>query len=347
MWKGNSKLFCTLTIVMFVCIFCCVPAVADELGSASVAPVSCDSVRGTGGVPGATCYVATVDCPDIAEQPVAMKVNLPAGTSIGTVIFTPGGGGGPWWDVNFEYGAMTIQNVINAGYTAVQFDFEYPPQGSKRNDQIVGWLTGPGGARALSCRWATLAQWVHDNLLSSGKVPLCAASASAGASAAAYAVAFYGLDSEISMLEQTSGPVFDRIDNGCLCNSPDIPTACGQGALSECYEREAGLYVDPTYQNKACSTAQRSHHSPYEATFLSDSLDNPQALTSFPNTYVHFLFGGQDASSAVPQATAWQSQITASNGQPPIDCVPDASHEIADSVDGALRIAADVIAGCR
>ncbi len=234
--------------------------------------------------------------------------------------------------------------MLDAGYTTVQFNFEYPPQGS-RGMQIQGWLTGPGGPRALACRWSTLADWTYKNLRSSNTAPMCGASASAGSGAAAYGVAYYGLAPEFNMLEETSGPVFDRIDNGCLCNSGNIQTACGQGSLSECYKTEASLYLDPAYQNKSCSSAVHSHHSSMEAIFLKDSLDAAGAQFSFPTTYVHFLFGGQDSSSAVPQATAWQSRITGTI-KPPVDCVADAGHSISDTLDGATRIANDLIAGC-
>jgi hypothetical protein len=341
--RVNFVGFTFLVIVLFACA--CLPAAADQLGHATVKGVSCQSVQGNGGVPGGSCFLAQISCPNIDNIQAAVKVNQPVGTSLGTVIFTPGGGGFPWWDTTFTYGTQGIQQVLDAGYTAVQFEFDYPPVNYHGN-LFQGWLTGPGGARALACRWATLADWTSKNLRPSSTAPLCGASASAGAGAAAYGVAFYGLGPEFTMLEETSGPVFDRIDDGCLCNTPSVQTACGQGALSECYgTQESSLYINPSYQNKACSSAVHSHRSTMEATFLHDSLDTRGAQFNFPTTYIHFLFGGLDSSSAVPQATEWQSQIMGTV-KPPVDCVPDAGHSISDSLDGAIRIANDIIASC-
>ncbi|MBA3913531.1 MAG: hypothetical protein H0X25_06690 [Acidobacteriales bacterium] len=338
------KVYACICVAIFLLACLSVPAAADSIGRINVHSVSCDSVRGTGGVAGGSCYLADVSCPGIADQQAAIKVNQPSGRALGTVLFTPGGGGSPWWDVNFTYGTLGVQKVLDAGYTTVQFNFAYPPRGS-HGEQIQGWLSGPGGARSLACRWATLADWAYKNQRPTSTSPMCATSASAGSGAAAYSVAFYGLGPEFTMLEETSGPVFDRIDNGCLCNAPNVQTACGKGSISECYLSEATEYIDPSYQNKSCSSAVHSHHSTMLATYIHDSLDADGAEFNFPLTYVHFLFGGQDGSSAVAQGTAWQSQITGTI-KPPVDCAPAAGHRIADNLAGATQIATDIISSC-
>ncbi len=81
-----------------VCLLTCVslPSLADQIGTATVQPASCASVRGNSGVAGGTCYLATVTCPGIANIRAGVKVNQPAGTSLGTVIFTPGDRAGRW-----------------------------------------------------------------------------------------------------------------------------------------------------------------------------------------------------------------------------------------------------------
>jgi hypothetical protein len=153
------------------------------------------------------------------------------------------------------------------------------------------------------------------------------------------------MGSEFNMLEQTSGPPFARIDNGCLCNTPPLQTPCGQGALSECYEGDANTYLDPAYNNHACSSSEKSHRSPWAPTFLHDSLDSADATYNYPTTDMHFVFGGQDNGSAVPQAVLWNSLITG-KGRTTMDCVADAPHEIADVLDGATKVASDIIANC-
>jgi hypothetical protein len=318
-------------------------AASDPLGTVTAQTVSCESLRATHGVPGATCYLATVSCPGVQAQQVPLKVNYPKGTPAGTVLFTVGGGGISWYDEHFQYGATAVESVLNAGYITAQFNFDIPPEGS-RGEQTAGWLTGPGGPRALACRWASTAKWIHDSINPTSKA-FCATGNSNGAAVAGYALALYGLSPDFNMLEETSGPPLTRIADGCLCNQPSVQTPCGQGALSECYLKDANAFIDPAYDTNACSTAERTHRSGSEASFIHDSLDTADATYNFPSTDIHFVFGGLDDGSAVPEAVIWSGLIT---GKYTIttDCVADAGHEIADVLDGALKVANDLIAYC-
>jgi hypothetical protein len=318
-------------------------AAVDPLGTASGGVVSCASVNATGGVPGGTCYKLEVNCPGIASIPMALKVNTPSGTAIGTAMFTVGGGNTVWYDQHFTYGPNAIEMVQSAGYTTVQTNFMFKP--SRRGGvPFAGWLTGPGGARALSCRWATVAVWVQSNL-AQPSTPFCATGNSAASAAAGYAIGDYGLGSMFTMLEETSGPPLTHIDRGCLCNSPKEDTTCGQGYISECYGQDAQMFIDPSYDNHQCSQAEMTHHTSYEAQFLHDSLDSTDATLNFPTTYIHFVFGGLDNTGAVPQGLDWKNSITAKT-PPTVDCVADAPHELADVLDGATKIATDLIANC-
>src|SRR3989442_1663454 len=75
-------------------------------------------------------------------------------------------------------------DVVNASFTAVQIAFT---AGS------TGWLTGPAadGPLTLTCRWATTAQWIHDNVRQPSTA-FCATGNSAGAGVIAYALARFG-----------------------------------------------------------------------------------------------------------------------------------------------------------
>src|SRR4051794_25123724 len=57
---------------------------ADPLGTVkSNTTVACSS----GGVAGGTCYKLVISCPQVADISAHLKVNRPAGTAIGTIIF--------------------------------------------------------------------------------------------------------------------------------------------------------------------------------------------------------------------------------------------------------------------
>lgn len=319
-------------------------AASDPLGGVNASSVSCASVMGSGGVPGGSCFVARVSCPEIADMAVPVKVNQPTGTPIGTILFTSGGGGTQWYDLQYTFGEQAIQQVLEAGYTVVQFKFDRPPMGF-RNGKFDGWLTGPGGPRALACRWASLAQWAHDNLRATDTSPFCATGNSGGAAAAGYAVAFYGLGPIFNLLEETSGPAFTSVDGGCECNSAPVQTPCGQGTQSLCYLGDATKFIDPAYQNTSCSDAERLHRSPFHGRFIHDSLDATDASFRFPGTEIHIVLGGLDTGSAPPQAMLWRSLITGSS-KPTVECVADAPHDLPSTQDGARKIAQDLIASC-
>ena len=250
----------------------------DALGSVTTSVVSCASVKGTSGVPGGTCYKGIVTCPGINQIPVAVKVNQPTGTSVGTVIFESGGGGNVWYDTHFIYGATAIEDVMAAGYSAVQFAYEYYPLGSGNSKVFDGFLTGPGGPRPLSCRFATMVQWAHDTIRVAN-TPFCATGESAACAGLGYAID-YGMAPEINMLEMASVPPFARIDQGCLCNGVSVQDPCGSGMISM---SSGGGYlpIDPAYNNKACTNAEQTHRSPMRAQFLHDSLNSTDATSNF------------------------------------------------------------------
>jgi hypothetical protein len=147
------------------------------------------------------------------------------------------------------------------------------------------------------------------------------------------------------MVEPTSGPVFSRIDSGCICSQPRIATPCAEGMQSECYGvATAQQFVDPAYSTGWCSNAVRTHSTAHQTTFFDDSIDSPNATYSYPTTNVHVVFGGQDFTSAVPQGTDWMNLITT---RKTIECVTDAPHDLPSVLDGAQKVASDLQTYCK
>jgi hypothetical protein len=311
---------------------------ADPLGTVnSVKTIACPS----GGVPGASCQEMAIACEGLKNFNAYIKVNAPTGASNGVVIYGVGTGGSGLYDSQFTYGQTAVENVVSAGFTTVQVSFGAPFTAAAPN----GWLTGPGGVRRLACRYATLASWINTHVLSSSTKPLCATGNSGGSGAISYALSNYGLDRILSMVEITSGPPMSRIDYGCLCKQGSGATTCGRGQVNYCYGLADAAIIDTAYSQPLCSNAVNGKPSPIAAElFLSDSIASPGAVLAFPKTNVNVLYGGQDASAAVPLGLEWYDQINSKKGQ---SCVADAPHSIPDVLDGATQISNDLTTLCK
>jgi hypothetical protein len=86
------------------------------------------------------------------------------------------------------------------------------------------------------------------------------------------------------------------------------------------------------------------HKSKYASEFLHDSILSNDADLGYPGTYVHFLWGAQDFTSAPVMGQLYEKAITT---QKVAACVQDAGHNIANVLDGAQRIAQDLVAYCK
>jgi hypothetical protein len=74
-------------------------------------------------------------------------------------------------------------------------------------------------------------------------------------------------------------------------------------------------------------------------------LNSTDATYNFPTTNIHLVFGGLDGTVGVAQGMTWAGVITGSS-PPTVECVADAGHRIPDVLDGATKIADDIIAFC-
>lgn len=326
----------------------------DPVGTAQGTAISCPAFGG--GLTGATCYQVNTSCEGAADFSVYLKVNSPSGASLGTVLFGTGTGGAALYDYDqpdffngtTNGGLAVVQNVLNAGFTTVQVSFGSPFTDTTPN----GWLTGPGGVRRLACRYATVAQWVYQNIHNSNtSAPMCATGNSGGSAAISYALSDYGLDSIFSMVEVTSGPPMSRLDQACLpmsnpacaqqsftCNPGDPP----QG-ISLCYSSSDAAIVDTAYPQPYCENALNGSPGP-AGFFLSDSILGAPPR-SFPSTRVNQLFGGQDGTAAVVQGLAWTNALGSTVKASA--CISDAPHAMPSAADAAQTIATDIINLCR
>ena len=333
----------------------------DPLGTLTETPLnSCTGFSMYNGT--LTCYQLNVSCPGAADVTAYLKVLNPAGAPVGTVLLNTGTGGSGLYDDltggGYKFGSNVVQNLQTMGYNTVQVSFGAPFTANQTN----GWLQGPGGVRRLACRYATIADWVYKNptiinanLNATNSAPMCATGNSGGSAAIVYAVQEYGLNTEFTMIEPTSGPVTSRIDQGCSpCNSSGTGPVCGTGNSSQmCYESNDASVIDAAYQtagstsNTPCTNALNGNPgTDASAIFLSDSiLYQGSATVEIPNTFIKQLIGDDDSSNAVPQALTWQQQVI--SPQPTLQCLTGAPHDIPNYQSGATQIASDIIANCQ
>jgi hypothetical protein len=311
-----------------------------------------------------TCFQLATSCPEIADFSAYLKVNTPIGAPKGTVLFGVGtGGSGLYDDPNppgYTDGSMVVQSLLTSGYNTVQVSFGGPfDNGSSPR----GWLTGPGGVRRLACRYATVADWVynHPALINTGNVnatnsaPMCATGNSGGSAVIAYAVYEYGLDTELKMIEPTSGPVMTRLDLGCSPpGSSTFLNACTNSQQDMSYSTGGSsggdaAVIDQAYQSAGATTptpcTDAINGTPAPAgLFLSDSILYLGAQSiNLPNLKVGQVFGDSDTSNAVPQGTFWNQSIPSI---PAPVCLQNVAHDIPSFPAGATQIANDIAAGC-
>jgi hypothetical protein len=315
----------------------------DAIGTASGQTITCPTGSGIT-IAGSTCYSVALSCAGIGDLNAYLWVNVPTVPTVGTVMLTSGGvSDGLYADPSvYVYGIDVVSGLLAQGYITVQTSFG----GLFTTTQPNGWQTGPGGIRRVACRYATLAQWVHDNVsLTPAGAPLCATGNSAGSILISYALAHYGETSIFTMVEPTSGSPISRLDYSCECNKGEVQDPCDPSMnLTQC----AGLmnaqkYIDPAYSAPICSEAVQTQSTANGPQFFSDSILSPEGTMAYPKTSVHFAWGGQDLSSAPIMGREWQQKITTTNGY---TCVADAPHNLADVQDGAQQIVNDVKQYC-
>ena len=300
----------------------------DPLGTVAAQSETC----APGGVSGTACYSLTISCPGIADIHAEVKASAPSSNANGTVAFIGGGGAAVFYE-GYTFGADIVNSVVQKDYTAVQISFP---------DASLGWLTGPGGARALACRAATAFRWMYDNVHVNGAAaPFCGHGESAGSTALAFSLSHYGMASFFSMVEPAAGPPLARIDNGCLCHQPAVAGPCSGTLIPQCYETDVKTIVDTTYATPLCTQGNDSD----APTFVRDSvLSGSDALLMFPNTDVHQLFGDNDLTAAVPEAYQWSQSLSTKKIT---ECVANSGHSMPNFQDAATKITADLTAFCK
>ncbi len=331
------KIIAVVSITLFVIICSASFALGqaapapDQMGTIDATNVTCPGV----GLRATACFALDIACPNIPNYTAFVKIIEPK-NPVGAIIFTIGGLVNDLYE-NYTYGTIALEGVLNSHFTVVELTYGNPFSNGPGWQHDVNGL----GVRVAACRYATVAQWVYNNV---ARGPLCATGSSAGGELIGQGLAHYGLGNYLAFAEITSGPPFQRVDYACI-NDVKIETEYCSGAnvgMGVGYTN-AISFVDPAYPGPWCSSSLKTGSKQYQQQFLDDSVTSPDAELSYPNTKVRFLFGGLDTSSAIRQGLDYQSKIL----QPTTyACVKDAPHSIPDVLDGAQKIASDLITNC-
>ena len=307
---------------------------SDPLGTVRAGKTACPNT----GLAGTACYILDVSCSRIQDYVVYLKTFAPTNPPIGVVTLTNGGTSTALYE-DYTYGSVTIQNLVAAGFLAIEITF-----GNHFSATEGGWQTNAYGAgvRAASCRYATVTAWIKNNLAS--QIPLCATGISAGSQQIAEGLAHYGLSQYLAFAELGSGPPFNRTDEACIPrNGRSVEYCSGADRGFGVDPTDSRRYIDPAYPGAWCSHDTETGSADHQQQFLEDSVTSPDAVLSYPGTKVWFLYGGKDDSTAVNQGENYRLQITTTNRA---GCVPEAPHLIPDALAGAQQIASDTIGQC-
>jgi hypothetical protein len=169
--------------------------------------------------PGATCYQATVTCPNTADISATYGYTNPSGIQRGTILLF-GGGGGTQPQPGNPGTANFVTNYLQAGYQAVQTAWA-------TNWEDTG-LAGAKSIKTAACRAATLLNYVYQTVYDRNG-GMCAQGVSAGSGELAYALAWYGASDYLDKVELLSGPVFGDVEQGCMEPDTSPVTVCPSG----------------------------------------------------------------------------------------------------------------------
>jgi hypothetical protein len=325
--------FLATTLVVFLFASHASAQKPDALGTVNASTIGCPE----GGMPATACYALAVSCPSIQDYTVYLKTFVPTGRTAGVVTLTQGGTASTLYEA-YVYGDVTISNLVNAGFLTVEITFGQPFS----DEQGWEYAVNGAGVRAASCRYATVTAWIKTQLAS--RLPLCATGNSAGSALIGEGLAHYNLGQYLAFAELTSGPPFTRVDEACInLTRPSVEYCSGADINTEVGVVDATEFLDPAYPGPWCSEDIIDNSDAHLSQFLNDSITSSDAQLSYFGTNVWFLYGGLDTSAAINQGEIYRQSIRSSTQR---NCVADAPHSIPDVLDGAERIASDMIQQC-
>ena len=287
---------------------------AETVSLGSVSEVGdCESPEET------SCQTVRVVCEGLQDLTVDLVVAEPESASsfLGTVVLNSGTGG------TIFYNAQTMGNLRTRGFRVVN-----------RRWGEGGWPSGTAGMAGAACRSATLLSWLRDRYVADG--PLCATGNSGGSAEIGYVLTHWGGGTLLDAAVLSGGPPLSRLDLGCeagqewqdLCAEVVPAEICSDGVLDCDYNAGNHDFIDDAFEGTPCSDGGPAD------LLLANSLLSEDAVLSYPDTPLHFVFGTADCSSAIPHGYLFAEAVTSTAE---IE-VASAPHGVFNTPDGRSAI---------
>ena len=208
----------------------------------------------------------------------------------------------------------------------------------------TNWEDGTGGTAATACRYATLLGWARETW---PEGPLCLTGNSGGSAEISYALARYDQGAIVDLAVPTSGPPMSRIDLGCLGGEAWDRLCLAALPEDHCVEERQRIcqfnagnraLFDGGFEGTPCADRDPSAR----AALLEASVLSEDAALSYPGTRVHFLFGHQDCTVALPQGLLYYEAIQSEKAATWVD----APHAMQRDPEGVTAIIDTLTAEC-
>src|SRR5262245_25629186 len=278
-------------------------------------------------VSGWTCYNFEVACPSTANINGILAVKLSTATpKKGMIVHYTGDNGNLWWDGSpnpTSFSTTYFNNMLAAGYDVAQV--KWP--GS-------GWtFAQPGvqtGQKLLSCRPATTAKWVHDNLWTPGTRYILSG-ASGGASQVAYSMLYLFSPNIVDLLIADSGPPMADIFDGCVTGG-DFDYDGKKTLIDQSYG-----FVDTT---GPCFNSDAS----YAAIWAANSNETCGPTLVYPSTVIHMIIGAIDSPVTPSHSEKYRDALIAAGQPVQYEVVPGMGHVAIAWATGEAALEAAILA---
>jgi len=301
------------------------PAAAQGLGTVTLLG-ACPS--GSGSFPNTTCALLRVQASGLPDIDVEVRVTepTPGAPYLGTVVLGSGGNGVEFY-ASQGGGDLVVQALLDGGVRVIDRRW------------TAGWFDSSPFVLPQSARYATLLQYLYENVHTGGSFGVTGNSG--GAAEIGYALTTWGSDSFVDLAVISSGLILSRIDylctepaaepwaSTCPAIMPPGSTQCGVPACTEattnsfCLGYPAGTTVQQLWE---------------------DSTMHPQADLSYPTTAVHLIFGALDCTAALPLGMLFHDSIAALAS---VEFVPDTPHAVYSTPEGRAALIERLLDGMR